>query len=151
MYQSHCDQIAVILEGMENLEELDLSFFTLEDDMELDKIGFIEPLTYRPSSLTTTDEGGGLGEKISLPPTPPSHLQILLPKLQVLTLHGMSIVPDRVLVDMIESRWKIEPNVDEVSRLRLVHFKDRKCWDVVEIQRLEEFYRQGLEVVGVAF
>jgi hypothetical protein len=135
------DQFPAIAEGMKDVEELDLSFFTAFGQRhppraEVDVIHcltspLLPPLTeVRPDGATVM----------------PQTLYPTFPKLQVLTLDGVSRVHDQALVNMIESRWKVEPCVDEVSRLRLVNFRERRCWDAVQVQRLEEFFEQGLKV-----
>jgi hypothetical protein len=126
------DDFVRCLREMQTLEELEMCWVEYKGGVPCVSDHFLTDLTHTspiPNAAMDADQES-----------------LLLPNLQVIKLCGPLAVRDSVLVDMVESRWNIGPH-DKMTRLRFVGLKYHREWDAVEIRRLKEFGRQGLEVV----
>jgi hypothetical protein len=119
-----CGQFSASLQGLEQLDYLEELEMCFSGDSSWENKQLIQRLTYWRRGA-----------------------QVLLRSLQVLKLHGLSKTNQAALVDMIESRWRVDPSVDRIARLRSVSL--RYFWNGNEhqMERLRKLSRQGLEVV----
>jgi hypothetical protein len=128
----------------QELKHLDLFLDNVEDKVGSAKHDFIRRLTYRPTRSTTLAGRGQPSEERSL--LVPS---ILMPKLEVISFDHVPVKCSRALVDLVESRWRLKPLVNDVSRLQYVSLKSGKRFDTTLIERLGEFVKEGLSMKAI--